>query len=130
MSLTLDQPNMALDTPLPVADNAIAIGNQQPLGRWINRLFAILKGVGPQLRMVATLDFPNTLAGTTQVLTVSVPGAAVGQGVALGAPAPPANSSWGQPYVSAPGVVSVPFVNPSAGPINPGPGDFLIIVMT
>lgn len=128
MSLTLDQPNMALDTGLPVTDKEVIIGNQQPLGRWINKLFAVLKGVGPQLRVVATLDFPNTAAQSSSDLTVSVTGAAVGQMVALGAPSSAAGTGY-TAFVSAPSVVTVRFLNASAVAVNPASADFAIAVL-
>lgn len=76
-----------------------------------------------------TLDFGNTLAQTSTPLTVAVPGADTDHFVEV---VPPvalqiANSSW-DAYVSATGVVTVRFLNFSAGAINPASGEFTLII--
>lgn len=77
----------------------------------------------------ATLDFPNTAAGACSDLTMSVPGAVVGDVVCLGVPnaSVPANGSF-FPWVSAADTVTVRFTNNSAGALDPASGEFRVTV--
>lgn len=81
------------------------------------------------LTAVATLDFPNTAAQQSSDLTITVPGAAVGDAVALGVPNGSVNANSGFfAWVSAANVVSVRFCNFSAGAIDPASGSFRVAV--
>lgn len=80
------------------------------------------------LRGTATLDFPNVLAQAAQDLTIAVVGAAVGDPVILGTPAPDIGivfSAW----VSAADVVTVRATNVTGGGINPAGGTFRVMVV-
>jgi hypothetical protein len=79
------------------------------------------------LKVSATLNFPNTSAATSSDLTIPCIGANIGDEVVLGSPAPPTNSSY-TAFVSGADVVTVRFVNSSAGAINPGSGTFTCTV--
>jgi hypothetical protein len=81
------------------------------------------------LRGKATLDFPSVAAAGSQDLTISVPGAAVGDDVAgpFQNAAPPAGlirTAW----VSAKDVVTVRVQNVTAGAIDPASGEYRVIV--
>jgi hypothetical protein len=77
----------------------------------------------------ATLDFPNTGAQTSADLTITVPGAALGDVVDLGVPNGSVNAnSCFTAWVSAVNTVSVRFNNYSAGAINPASGSFTVAV--
>jgi hypothetical protein len=81
------------------------------------------------LTAVATLDFPNTAAQQSADLTITVPGAAVGDVVALGTPNGSVSvDSAFFAWVSAANQVTVRFVNFSAGAIDPASGSFRVIV--
>lgn len=133
--LTLGPVGGICRTPIAVtrsmAGAELIIQNDTPLGKWLNLVYSILSGVGPQLRASATLNFPNTAAQTSSELTVSVPGARItdSKGVSVTSTVNPANSYW-TAYVSADDVVTVRFNNYSAGAINPASGDFSVIVST
>ncbi len=89
-------------------------------GQPINGIYGVL----------APLDFPNTPAQQGSDLTVSVPGAKLGDVVTLGVPAGSVNPhSMYFGYVSAPDVVTVRFCNFSAGAIDPATGDFRVTVI-
>lgn len=83
---------------------------------------------GQNLSATATLDFPScaTLVGAD--LTIDVPGAVVGNPVAVGTPAAPAASTGYVAFVSAADVVTVRFLNSSAGTVNPASGSFTVTV--
>lgn len=81
-----------------------------------------------QLTGTATLDFPSTAAGTSQALTIAVPGAVVGNPVSVGLPAAPAANASFTAYVSAPDVVTVRHNNFSSGAIDPASGTFKVVV--
>jgi len=89
--------------------------------RWINELKRRTLG----LEAAATLNFPNTSAQTSADLTVSVPGAALGDFVEVSAPVVSlaANSLY-TAFVSDADEVTVRFHNYSAGAINPAEGEF------
>lgn len=77
----------------------------------------------------ATLDFPNTLAGTSQDLTVTVPGAVLSDVVSLGVPNASVNAnSCFTAWVSAANTVTVRHNNYSGAAINPASGTFTIEV--
>jgi hypothetical protein len=67
----------------------------------------------------ASLDFPSIAAGQSQELTVTVPGAAVGDAVAAGPPSSLPAGLSATAYVSAVDTVSVRLSNPTAAAINP-----------
>jgi len=77
----------------------------------------------------ATLDFPNTPAGTSSDLTITVVGAAESDPVDLGVPAAVvlADSVFFA-WISAADTVSVRFDNTSGGAKNPASGLFKVIV--
>lgn len=77
----------------------------------------------------ATLDFPNTAAQQSSDLTLSVPGAVVGDVVVLGTPnaSMQANSSYFA-WVSAANTVTCRLNNYSAGAIDPASGVFIVAV--
>lgn len=74
----------------------------------------------------AILDFPSTLANTSSELTITVPGAAIGDPVSLGIPGTPDGSSCYTAYVSEANIVTVRFNNYSADTIDPLSGLFKI----
>lgn len=67
----------------------------------------------------ATLDFPSIAAASQSDLTVTVPGASVGDIVDLGLPAAPAAGLVFSAFVSAASVVTVRAMNITAGAIDP-----------
>jgi hypothetical protein len=77
----------------------------------------------------ATLNFGNDATQTSEDLSVTVPGAAVGD-IALVAPpaAPDANTCY-TAYVSAEDTVKVRFNNYSGGSVNPASGAFIVLVI-
>lgn len=77
----------------------------------------------------ATLDFPSCLTNIGADLTIAVPGAVVGNAVALGTPAAPDANTCYTAFVSAADVVTVRFNNYSGGTVNPGSGSFTVIVL-
>lgn len=98
---------------------------------WQRRLKSLWNYV-TGLRTSATLDFPNTLAGQSSQLTISLPGAAIGD-FAQASPGEAslviANTSFAA-AVTAAGVVTVSFINSSAGAINPPSGIVQIRVIS
>src|SRR5262249_49607110 len=109
-------------------DELISKRPPQPLKQTDNPTFNGLAvqylqvGSGPTITNVAgasdTLDFPNTGAQDSSDLTITVPGAQVGDCVAKATPAAPAKSFY-DAFVSAPNTVTVRFCNFSAAPIDP-----------
>lgn len=78
----------------------------------------------------ATLDFPNTNAQLSSDLTISVPGAALGDIVILGVPNGSVNANTCYTaWVSAANTVSIRFNNYSAGAVNPASGAFNVAVL-
>jgi hypothetical protein len=76
-------------------------------------------GLKAALTATAALNFPNIVTLTSQELTITVTGAAVGDSVVLGPPAAiEANLTWAG-YVSAADTVTIRVSNPTAGDINP-----------
>ena len=88
--------------------------------------FTIIKS----LTSTATLQFPNTSAGTSSTLTVTVTGAVDGDPVSLGVPNASNNSNSNfTAYVSAANTVTVKFNNYSTVAVDPASGTFRISVM-
>lgn len=77
----------------------------------------------------AALDFPSVAAGGSADLTMAVPGAALGDVVALGIPnaAVVANTIF-MAWVSATDVVSIRIINNSAAAVDPVSGTFKVRV--
>lgn len=70
------------------------------------------------LKAEATLDFPSAAAAGTQALTVSVPGAAVGDAVLLAVPASLNAGLIPSAFVSAADTVTIRVSNITAGAID------------
>lgn len=85
----------------------------------------------PILFATATLDFPNTSAGSVNDLTVAVSGASIGDVVGLGVhnDAIVSNGSF-TVWISSPGVATIRFMNNAllAG-MNPASALFKIVVL-
>lgn len=84
----------------------------------------------PPIVVTATLDFPNTVAGASSDLTVTVPGAVSGDVVALGVPAAsvPANGSYSA-WISGPDTATVRYANNDlVTAYNPASGVFRVAV--
>lgn len=97
--------------------------------QWFRFFFDLFKQVGQVYVATATLDFPNTAAGTSSDLTVTVPGAQDGDIVCVGVPnACVLSNSCYTGWVSAADTVTVRFNNYSSGAQNPASGDFNISV--
>lgn len=76
-------------------------------------------GLKAALTATAALNFPNIVTLTSQELTITVTGAAVGDSVLVGPPAAiEANLTWAA-FVSAADTVTIRVSNPTAGDINP-----------
>ena len=82
------------------------------------------------IKVIETLDFPSTSAGTTQDLTVTVTGAVAGDAVFLGAPNGSVNStSVYFAWVSAADTITVRHSTNSLVTANdPASGDFTVVV--
>ncbi|WP_369616907.1 hypothetical protein [Flavobacterium sp. CFS9] len=93
-------------------------------------VFAMTSDLPVILTGTATLDFPNTDAGTSQDLTITVAGAAIGDVVSLGVPfASVEPNTVYTAFVSAPNTVTVRFGNLDTSVArNPASGDFKIKV--
>jgi len=84
---------------------------------------------GTDIRISATLDFPSTSAQSESALTVSVPGAVLGDVVALGIPnASTTATSVYSAWVSATDTVTVRFSNYGAVSRDPVSGTFTLVV--
>ena len=84
---------------------------------------------GTDIRISATLDFPSTAAQSESDLTISVPGAVLGDVVVLGVPnAATTASSVYSAWVSATDVVTVRFSNYGAVARDPASGTFTVVV--
>ena len=88
-----------------------------------------IRAAGAGLWATASLDFPNTNAQLSAELTIAVPGAIVGDPVALGLPAAPDANCCYTAYVSAADVVTVRLNNYSSGAINPAAANFTVNVL-
>lgn len=76
----------------------------------------------------AELDFGSVAPQTSEDLTIAVVGAALGDVVSIGCPAPPDIDSCYTAFVSAADTVTVRFNNYSLGTIDPAAGEFNVIV--
>jgi hypothetical protein len=78
------------------------------------------------------LDFPNAGAGGNSSVVVSFPGVVAGDAIVVTPPSDAIIGNLGSlfiPYVTAPGQITIKFVNPDAGSaLNPGSGLFNITV--
>jgi hypothetical protein len=81
------------------------------------------------LSAAATLDFPSIGAQSQQELTISVPGAAVGDAVLVGLPAALSANIAVFGYVSAADTVKLRAVNPTAGAIDPPSASYRATVL-
>lgn len=95
---------------------------------------SLVVGAGAKVRQIlsasATLDFPNTLAQTSQDLTITVNGAALGDPVFVGPPNGSVNANTCfTAWVSAANVVTVRHNNYSAVAVDPASGVYRVVVM-
>lgn len=84
---------------------------------------------GDEQKAIATLDFPNTSAGTSSDLTVTVTGVLLANAnpILLGVPNGSVNAnSCYTAWISADNTVTVRFNNYSSGAINPASGSFSV----
>lgn len=84
---------------------------------------------GRALAAAKELDFANIAAGAKADKTIPVPGAAVGDAVALGLPAAPAAGLAFQAFVSAANTVTVRAANYTGGAINPAAAAYRVAVV-
>lgn len=98
----------------------------------MDALYAILNDdprLQKTLTVAATLDFPSIAAVGTQALTVSVPGARVGDLVVLGLPDTVNNGVVFDARVSAADTVTVRALNITAGAIDPASASYRVSVI-
>ena len=81
------------------------------------------------LTATASLNFPSISAAGQQDLTISVPGAAVGDEVVMSLPAAPAAGLVFNAFVSATDTVTIRASNITASPIDPAAATFGVIVL-
>jgi hypothetical protein len=81
------------------------------------------------LRVTAVLDFPSAAAAAGNNLTVSVPGAAVGDDVIIGFLAAPSPGLIFSGWVSAVDTVTVRAQNPTAGALDAASASYRVIVL-
>ena len=81
------------------------------------------------LRATATLDFPSVSAQSTQTLTATVTGAAVGDAVIVCTPAAPNAGIVFGGWVSAADTVSIRASNVTSGSIDPASATYKVIVL-
>ena len=96
-----------------------------------NALFELVNRGNPILRTLAaaaTLDFPSISAAGTQTLTVTVPGAAVGDVVAIGLPATVNAGIVFDARVSAADTLTVRAMNITASPVDPASATYDFVV--
>lgn len=106
-------------------ENILVIGENEKVKQIQRNQFPIV------LTGTANLDFPNTPAGTSQDLNVSVAGAVLGDVVSLGVPfgSVEPNTQY-TAFVSAPNIVTVRFGNLDISTSrNPNSGDFKIKIL-
>lgn len=98
----------------------------------VKSIAGFIFGEGSQLtkalKVTATLDFPSITAQTSSDLTVSVPGAAIGDTVTLSLPAAINAGLTFNAFVSATDVVTVRATNSTAGALNPASASYTVIV--
>ncbi len=96
--------------------------------RGVNQ-YDVIKGEKPLIAS-ATLDFPSTTAQTSSVLTVSMPGAILGDIVTMGVPnAAITTNGLYSAYVSASNTVTVKFNNYGSSSSNPASGIFNLKIL-
>lgn len=96
-----------------------------------NALFELVNRGNPILRTLAavtTLDFPSISAAGTQTLTVTVPGAAVGDVVAIGLPATVNAGIVFDARVTAADTLTVRAMNITASPVDPASATYDFVV--
>jgi hypothetical protein len=96
-----------------------------------NALYELVNRGNPVQRTlvsVATLDFPSISAASTQTLTVTVPGAAVGDVVAIGLPATVNAGIVFDARVSAADTLTVRAMNITASPVDPASATYDFVV--
>ena len=96
-----------------------------------NALFELVNRGNPILRTLAavtTLDFPSISAAGTQTLTVTVPGAAVGDVVAIGLPATVNAGIVFDARVTATDTLTVRAMNITASPVDPASATYDFVV--
>jgi hypothetical protein len=81
------------------------------------------------LTATATLDFPSISAVSQASLTISVPGAAVGDEVIMSLPAAPAAGLVFNAFVSAADTVTVRATNVTAAPVDAASASYGVIVL-
>lgn len=80
------------------------------------------------LRVTDSLDFGSIAAGASADLTLTVPGATVGDDVYLAGTSAPASALVEKAWVSATDVVTVRAYNPTAGAVDQAAVDYTAIV--
>lgn len=96
-----------------------------------NALFELVNRGNPILRTLAavtTLDFPSISAAGTQTLTVTVPGAAVGDVVVIGLPATVNAGIVFDARVTAADTLTVRAMNITASPVDPASATYDFVV--
>lgn len=91
--------------------------------------YLLAEAVPDGLAATTTLDFPSVSAGGQQELTITVPGAAVGDVVALGRPAALENGLQVTARVSAADTVTVRCSNVTASPIDPASASYRVMIL-
>jgi hypothetical protein len=99
-----------------------------PWANWFAAVTRALGGWSSSLQASATLNFPNTLAGAQSALTVSVPGALIGQG-AMVLPAADVAGIAFKGAVTALDTVTVYALNCTAVAIDPPSQSYRVIVL-
>ena len=80
------------------------------------------------LSAIRNYDVPNLTADTSDTFTITVTGAAAGDGVVVTPPSGWAASLFLNAHVSGANTVTVTVYNAGTGPVNPGSGDFRAMV--
>ena len=96
-----------------------------------NALYSLLNDGSPitrTLAAIATLDFPSVAAAGTQTLTVTCPGASVGDVVALGLPGTVNAGIVFDACVSAADTITVRAMNITAAPVDPASATYEFVV--
>ena len=99
----------------------------------VRSLNGFISGTGATVTKIltasASLNFPSISAVSQADLTISVPGAAVGDEVIMGLPAAPAAGLIFNMFVSAADTVTVRASNITASPVDPAAATFGVIVI-
>jgi hypothetical protein len=96
-----------------------------------NALYSLLNDGSPitrTLAVITTLDFPSVSAAGTQTLTVTCPGASVGDIVALGLPATVDAGIVFDARVSAADTITVRAMNITASSVDPASATYEFVV--